>query len=160
MWMLCDRSSVTRTNCGRITRMTMTPDHPSSQETGRNTVSVTGSPDELWSSTSPVLPGWYEYRDPAIGPCLCQIAHRSDGHLIGCFPDGTHYFLDTLRGEWKRSRSLHGTQLHEDMMRLGIEQIRDFAQGHHPDQDSHFWLHALTIDIPDLCDTLLSQLAR
>jgi outer membrane lipoprotein-sorting protein len=33
--------------------------------------------------------------------------------------------------------------------------IREFAEGHHQQQQGHFWLHALQVDIPEMVDVAL-----
>ena len=38
-----------------------------------------------------------------------------------------------------------------------LRELRDYAAGHHSDQESCFWLHSLTIDIPHMINTVLGD---
>lgn len=40
-------------------------------------------------------------------------------------------------------------------LRKSLCEVKAFAEGHHADEESHVWLHGLTVDIPAMIESAL-----
>lgn len=66
--------------------------------------------------------------------------------------------LDRLKSRLAHcERALCGAIAQRDHFARGLRAVRDFAQAHHGDQQSHFWLHSLIVDIPQMVETIFSS---
>jgi hypothetical protein len=68
---------------------------------------------------------------------VAYMRHRYDCAVKDC--DGYAYNLDQFRHEC-------------DALYQFIRELSAFASAHHPMQDASLWLHALTVDIPNMID--------
>lgn len=67
------------------------------------------------------------------------------------------HLVESPDGPWVRWEDVEAER---NRLRNGIRDIALIAAAHHDHQQSHLWLHALTIDIPHLCDLLLQAEKR